>query len=74
MKFHSLLAAALAATTASAAHFGGYAAAFAAITPGSKIPAINLHSGFPPSMVNMEEHCAGRKVAIVGLPGAFTPT
>jgi hypothetical protein len=73
MKVLSLLVATL-ASTASAAHFGGHAAAFAAITPGTKLPAVELHSGFPPSMVNMAEHVAGRKVAIVGLPGAFTPT
>ena len=72
MKLLSFLTATL-ASTASAAHFGGHAA-FAAITPGTKIPAVDLHSGFPPSMVNMAEHCAGRNVAIVGLPGAFTPT
>lgn len=72
MKLVSILAATL-ATTASAAHFGGLAA-FAAITPGSKVPAIELDSGFPPAKVDMAEHCKGRTVAIVGLPGAFTPT
>lgn len=45
MKFLSLLAALTAsATTVTASRFGGYAAAFAAITPGSKIPAIDLDS------------------------------
>ena len=65
MKFFSLLAAALTASTVDA---------FAAITPGTKIPSLDLHSGFPPSMVNIAEHTAGRKVFVVGLPGAFTPT
>lgn len=42
----------LTASTAWAAHFGGYAA-FAAIAPGDKIPAIELHRGFPPEFINM---------------------
>jgi len=41
---------------------------------GDRIPAVNLHSGFPPKMVNVANYCKGRKVVIVGLPGAFTPT
>jgi hypothetical protein len=73
MKFFSILAA-LTASTASAASFGGYSAAFAAIAPGSKIPSVELDSGFPPKKVNMAEHIAGRNVFVVGLPGAFTPT
>jgi hypothetical protein len=73
MKFFTVLAA-LTASTASASHFGGHGAAFAAITPGTKIPSVELDSGFPPKRVNMAEHTAGRKVMVVGLPGAFTPT
>ena len=64
MKFFGLLAA-LSATTV---------AGFAAIAPGAKIPSLDMHSGFPPDMVNMAEHTKGRKVFVVGLPGAFTPT
>jgi hypothetical protein len=64
MKIFCLLAATLASTVD----------AFSAITPGTKLPSVELHSGFPPAMVDMAEHVAGRKVAIVGLPGAFTPT
>ena len=42
---------------------------------GDRIPAVNLHEGFgPPKMVNVAQYCKGRKVIIVGLPGAFTPT
>jgi peroxiredoxin len=52
----------------------GYASGFAAVAPGDKIPAVDLHRGFPPDMVNIAEYTAGRKVAVVGLPGAFTPT
>lgn len=71
MRFFVSVLASLAAATA---HFGGYAAAFAAITPGSKIPPVDLHFGFPPQLVNMASLTANRKVFVVGLPGAFTPT
>ena len=66
MKLLSFLAGALLAATS--------VDAFAAITPGSKIPSLDLDSGFPPNKVNMEEYTKGRKVFVVGLPGAFTPT
>ena len=66
MNFLSFLAAASMAITS--------VNAFAAITPGSKIPAEDLDFGFPPQKVNMAELTAGRKVFVVGLPGAFTPT
>jgi len=61
----------LAATT-SAGRFGP-PLAFAAKV-GEKIPSVNLHSGFPPEMVNVADYVKGRSVIIVGLPGAFTPT
>lgn len=41
---------------------------------GFKIPPVELHKGFPPEKINLAEYIAGRKVIIVGLPGAFTPT
>ena len=44
------------------------------IKPGDKIPAVDLHFGFPPTFVNAAEYTEGRGVVIVGLPGAFTPT
>jgi hypothetical protein len=47
--------------------------AFAAIAPGAKIPSVELHKGFPPEMVNIADYVKGRKVAVVGLPAAFTP-
>lgn len=43
-------------------------------TIGQKIPDVSLYQGFPPKRVNLPEYCAGKKVLLVGLPGAFTPT
>lgn len=75
MRIFAALATSLVATTAvSAGTFGGPTAAFAAITPGSKIPYVDMDWGFPPKKVNMVEHLMGRNVLVVGLPGAFTPT
>ena len=33
-----------------------------------------LDHGFPPQKVNLAERVANKKVILVGLPGAFTPT
>jgi len=44
---------------------------FAAV--GDKFPAVNVHQGFPPATVDLGQHLAGKKVIVVGLPGAFTP-
>ena len=33
-----------------------------------------LDLGFPPEKVNLAQRVAGKKVILVGLPGAFTPT
>lgn len=46
----------------------------AVVTPNTKLPYVNLHYGFPPEFVNMASYTAGKKMIIVGLPGAFTPT
>lgn len=46
------------------------------IKVGDKFPKVELHDGFPPAggtKVAMEEYLAGKKVVVVGLPGAFTP-
>jgi peroxiredoxin len=39
-----------------------------------KLPFIDLHYGFPPDNVNIAMYGANKKMIIVGLPGAFTPT
>jgi len=41
---------------------------------GEEIPDVSLDKGFPPEKVNLKEFCKGKKVVLVGLPGAFTPT
>jgi len=47
-----------------------------AISVGDKIPAATLYKmgADGPEAVSTEEYCAGRKVVIFGVPGAFTPT
>ena len=50
-------------------------AARAAIAKGAKLPgSVTLDKGFPPSKVPLSELIGGKKVVMVGLPGAFTPT
>jgi hypothetical protein len=45
------------------------------ITVGSKFPSVNVHkASWPPTDFNVADHIAGKKVVVVGLPGAFTPT
>lgn len=46
----------------------------APIAIGDKVPSLELDLGFPPKKVNVVEKVAGKKVIILGLPGAFTPT
>jgi len=41
---------------------------------GDAIPNVGLDLGFPPEKVMLGEFCKGKKVVLVGLPGAFTPT
>jgi len=42
---------------------------------GDAIPAhLTLDLGFPPTKVKVLEHTKGKKVILMGLPGAFTPT
>jgi hypothetical protein len=44
------------------------------IKTGDKIPAASLDFGFPPEKVFLPEYTSGKKMLIIGLPGAFTPT
>jgi peroxiredoxin len=64
MKFiQAILLGVLAATGASA------------VKVGDSIPSdLELHYGFPPERINIGARVAGKKVILVGLPGAFTPT
>jgi 2-Cys peroxiredoxin 5 len=50
------------------------ALAAAQLKVGDKLPSVKLHHGFPPESVDIAERTAGKKVVLVGLPGAFTPT
>jgi hypothetical protein len=45
-----------------------------ALAIGSELPAVEIDFGFPPEKVNIAERVKGKRVIIVGLPGAFTPT
>lgn len=44
---------------------------FAAV--GDKFPTVDVDFGFPPTKVNLGDKTKGKKVIVVGLPGAFTP-
>lgn len=49
-------------------------AAFA-INEGDTFPKdVSLQYGFPPETINLGDRLAGKKVLVIGLPGAFTPT
>jgi len=48
--------------------------ASAVIKEGDALPSVELDKGFPPEKVNIAEFSKGKKIVIVGLPGAFTPT
>lgn len=46
-----------------------------AIKVGDRVPSgLELDFGFPPVKVSMDDKLSGKKVLLVGLPGAFTPT
>jgi glutaredoxin 3 len=50
-------------------------AKLAKVKVGDLIPEdIALDKGFPPTKVVLSQFCQGKKVVLVGLPGAFTPT
>jgi len=41
---------------------------------GDKLPNVALDYGFPPEKLMMEDMCKNKKIVLMGLPGAFTPT
>ena len=47
-----------------------------AISVGDKLPSVTLYKmgSDGPEAVSTDDYCAGRKVVIFGVPGAFTPT
>ena len=64
------LGASAARPLAQAAHARGMA-----IAAGDKFPSIDVHAAsWPPTPFNIADKIAGKKVIVVGLPGAFTPT
>lgn len=46
---------------------------FPHIQEGDKIPSFDLFEDSPANKVNIAELCAGKKVVIFAVPGAFTP-
>lgn len=44
------------------------------ISPGEELPDALLDRDFPPRKIPLSTLLAGKKVVMVGLPGAFTPT
>ena len=60
----------VAAPLAKAAHTRGLA-----IKVGSKFPSVEVDAAkWPPTAFNLADRIADKKVIVVGLPGAFTPT
>jgi len=49
-------------------------AATTAIKVGDKFPDVKVMKDFPPDTVDLTSRIADKKVLLVGLPGAFTPT
>ncbi|KAK3245678.1 hypothetical protein CYMTET_44768 [Cymbomonas tetramitiformis] len=41
---------------------------------GDSIPDVTLYENTPNEAISLKELCAGKKVIIFGVPGAFTPT
>lgn len=57
------------------APFGAFGARFFSIKVGDRMPNVHLDNGFGnPKNLNLGEFLKGKKVVLVGLPGAFTPT
>jgi len=60
------------------ARFALFALAALAVTNalqvGEKLPSAMVQTGFPPEEFDIASRVAGKKVILMGLPGAFTPT
>jgi len=69
---HGLAGGRLSVTSARARH--GQRAPVMQLEVGSPMPSVEIDKGFPPEKVNVAELTKGKKVIMVGLPGAFTPT
>jgi peroxiredoxin len=41
---------------------------------GDKVPSVELDMGFPPKKYNLADFAKDKKIILLGLPGAFTPT
>lgn len=51
-----------------------YARFFVAVQQeGDKIPSVELFEDSPANKINIAELCAGKKVVLFAVPGAFTP-
>jgi peroxiredoxin len=64
------------ATRASRLHTNRFTTAFLSTMAPTSMPSVEIFSAtFPdPKKINIADYCAGKKVILVGLPGAFTPT
>lgn len=49
-------------------------ARFLSVQVGDAVPSVSLDQGFPPVKVPLADYCKDKKIVLVGLPGAFTPT
>eukprot|EP00912_Choanoflagellata_sp_UC4_P001797 UC4_evm5s1151 len=41
---------------------------------GSRLPSTELHLGFPPAKICLSDFASGKRIIMLSLPGAFTPT
>jgi len=44
------------------------------VSIGDQVPDVSLDKGFPPEKVSLRDFCKDKKILVIGLPGAFTPT
>jgi len=56
------------------ATFGSFGSRALSVSVGDAIPSVSLDKGFPPTKVPLADYCKGKKLVLMGLPGAFTPT